>query len=106
MANYNNNTPQSSNSGLYFIIGAVVVAIAAIMWYLSGGEVPTATTAPAGDTNVTVTTPPATETAPVVVETAPAGQAPAATQEAPAGMSGMSGMDGMSGMSGMAAPSN
>lgn len=54
-------TNNESNSGLWFLIGAVIVAVAAIVWYLnSGGKV----AAPAGgDTNVKVeTTAPATPT--------------------------------------------
>lgn len=63
-------TNNESNSGLWFLIGAVIVAIAAIVWYLNaGGDV----AAPAGgDTNVQVET---TTEAPA----APA--APAATTE-------------------------
>lgn len=29
-----------SNTGLAFILGAVVVVLGAVIWYLSGGEVP------------------------------------------------------------------
>ena len=44
-------TNNESNSGLWFLIGAVIVAVAAIVWYLNAGG------APAGGTNVTVEAP-------------------------------------------------
>ncbi len=47
-------TNNESNSGLWFLIGAVIVAVAAIVWYLNAGG------APAGGTNVTVEAPAAT----------------------------------------------
>lgn len=79
----NNN---ESNSGLWFLIGAVIIAVAGILWYLNSGGTPADTaTVPAagGDTNVTVTTPAApAEPAPAATDAAPA--APAATDPAPA----------------------
>ena len=57
-------TNNESNSGLWFLIGAVIVAVAAIVWYLNaGGD-------PAGGTNVTVEAPAATAPA---APAAPAG---------------------------------
>ncbi|WP_134724469.1 hypothetical protein [Paracoccus luteus] len=68
-------TNDKSSSGLWFLIGAVIVAVAAIIWYLgAGGDV--AATAPAGDTTSVTVTAPAADTA--------ADSAPAAT-DAPAG---------------------
>ncbi|KGJ18684.1 hypothetical protein ACFHYO_07630 [Paracoccus panacisoli] len=57
-------TNNESNSGLWFLIGAVIVAVAAIVWYLNAGG------APAGGTNVTVEAPAATAPA---APAAPAG---------------------------------
>ena len=62
--------PRGSNNSLYFIVGALVIAVLIIGWFMYGGDadvaddvnVTTESTpaAPAGDTNVTVepTTPP------------------------------------------------
>lgn len=61
-------TNNESNSGLWFLIGAVIVAVAAILWYLNaGGSVPAAG---GGDTNVTVQAPAASAPA---APAAPAG---------------------------------
>lgn len=71
---------QKSNSGLYLIVGAVVVAVAAIIWYLNGG-MPSAE-AP----GVAVEAPAETQAAPEAsVDTPP-------VTVVPEGMSGMSGM--------------
>ena len=62
-------TNNESGSGLWFLIGAIIVAVAAIVWYLNAGGAP----AGGGETNVTVQ--------------APAASAPAAPA-APAGGTG------------------
>ena len=66
-------TNNESRSSRWVLIAAVIVAVAAILWYLSAGDDTVTTSAPAGDTTVTVETP-ATGTA----------TAPAATTDAPA----------------------
>jgi hypothetical protein len=81
----NPRDPRGSNNSLYFIVGALVIAVLIIGWFMYGGETATdpadvdVTTeepaAPAGDTNVTVT--PAPE--PATPE--PAAPEPAATPE-------------------------
>ena len=95
---------RGSGSSMWFIIGALVVAVLIIGWFFMGGDDPavdpdvnvttegTTTPPAAGDTNVTVT-PPAggttTEpaTPPAADTTAPAPAAPATTDPAtpPAG---------------------
>lgn len=64
-------TNNESNSGLWFLIGAVIVAVAAILWYLNaGGSVPAAG---GGDTNVTVQAPAAISPAAPAAPAASAG---------------------------------
>lgn len=83
----NPRDPRGSNNSLYFIVGALVIAVLIIGWFMYGGETATDATdvdvtteepaAPAGDTNVTVT--PAPEPAePAATEPA----APATTEPA------------------------
>lgn len=87
--------PRGSNNSLYFIVGALVIAVLIIGWFMYGGEeavTPEAettvedTVAPAGDTNVTVepAAPPAGGDTNVVVEPAapPAAEPPAAGEPA------------------------
>jgi len=82
--------PQRSNNTLYFIVGALVVAVLIIAWFLYGGEDPvdavgdqTTTeqpaTAPAG-VDATITTEPA-EPATVTEPAEPEPAAPATTTE-------------------------
>ncbi len=114
MANIDNHGaggPRGSNNALYFIVGALVVAVLVIAWFMYGGADPDAGTAGTGaateetggapaadaDANVTVETPAApaatdTETAPAAPATdvapapepAPAAPAVPAVQPAPA----------------------
>ncbi|MDF1871199.1 hypothetical protein [Vannielia sp.] len=92
MAQHDDRSPHSqpardsgSNSTLFFIVGALVVAVGVIAYFLFGYDTATTTT-PAGDTNtsVTIETEPdgggATDIAPT--ETAPADD-PAADAPAP-----------------------
>ncbi len=88
--------PRGSNNTLYFIVGALVIAVLIIGWFMYGGDdvddavdVDVTTEEPATpgaadvDTNVTVETPAApaaTEPAPATPEPA----APATTEPAPA----------------------
>jgi hypothetical protein len=88
--------PRGSNNTLYFIVGALVIAVLIIGWFMYGGDEPDGvddvtveeSAAPAGDTNVTVDTdPPAAEpAAPAAEPAAPAAEpaAPAAEPAAPA----------------------
>ncbi|AUM74537.1 hypothetical protein [Paracoccus jeotgali] len=68
------NPNESSNNNLYFIVGALVVAVALVFWLMSGSN--TATTADAPATTVTVEDNSVTPAAPVVE--APAADAPVA----------------------------
>jgi hypothetical protein len=89
--------PRGSNNTLYFIVGALVIAVLIIGWFWMGGEEPddvdsvtveeSATPPAAGDTNVTVETPaaPAAEPAPAAPATEPAPAAPAEPATPPAG---------------------
>lgn len=80
MAINNNN---ESNSGLWFLVGAVVIAVAGILWYLNSGA-PATSPAAGGDTNVTVTAPATpTPAAPAATDApaAPAGGAASTTTE-------------------------
>lgn len=70
-------TNKESSSGLWFLIGAVIVAVAAIVWYLNSGG-----SAPAGGetgTNVTVEAPAATSSTTTTAPAATTDAAPAAT---------------------------
>jgi len=87
---------RGSGSSMWFIIGALVVAVLIIGWFMYGGDAPDGdvdgtvttegtTTPPAGDTNVTVTPPAATTTEPATppaAEPAPAEPAPAPAEPA------------------------
>ena len=85
--------PRGSNNSLYFIVGALVIAVLIIGWFMYGGDADVAdettviedTAAPAGDTNVTVeptTPPPAAGDTNVTVEPAAPAAAPAAPEPA------------------------
>ena len=67
----------SGNSALYFIVGALVVAVLVIAFFMYGGNVgdgAATSTPPAGDTNVTVEAPATGTAAPA----APAAEPPPA----------------------------
>lgn len=77
-------TPQtvretSSNGGILFVLGAIVVAIGLLLWYVVGGNTtPSAT--PVTKTNITIEAPAAAKPDPAA--TAPAATAPAANAPA------------------------
>jgi len=80
---------RGSGSSMWFIIGALVVAVLIIGWFMYGGDAPdgdvdtnvttegTTTPPAAGDTNVTVTPPAATTTEPATPPAAEPAPAPA-----------------------------
>ncbi len=83
---YVRETEKSSGTGIYFIVGGLVVAVAVILWLVFGGTSRTATTPVSGSTtNVTIDAPAASPApaadpvapAPAPAETAPAAPAPA-----------------------------
>ncbi|MDO5603984.1 MAG: hypothetical protein Q4G25_02370 [Paracoccus sp. (in: a-proteobacteria)] len=66
---------ESSNNSLYFIVGALVIAVAVVFWLMTGNSTPVATSGDSGgDTTVTIET----------TDPAPAADAPAVEVEAEA----------------------
>ncbi|MER5171947.1 hypothetical protein [Thioclava sp. GXIMD2076] len=84
----NNTPPPRRDNGLYFVLGAIVVALGVLVWYVMGSPGDTTTPAPAGNevsiTNEAPASEPAQEPAsdaPAEVEVAPgADDAPAPQQ--------------------------
>lgn len=73
-------TREGGTGGIFFILGAVIVVLGIIVWFVSGGSVPDTATSPDVNVNVeggTATAPAATEPA----TTDPAATAPATTTE-------------------------
>lgn len=70
---------EGGNGGIFFILGAIVVVLGVIVWFVSGGGTPQTAGAPDVNVNVEGSTAPApAETAPAAPEPAPAETAPAA----------------------------
>lgn len=93
--NYSATRPESSGSGVFFILGAIVVALGVVIWLVAGSEPDSAVPADQAAPSVTInndaaapdagapaaSTPAPTETAP---EPAPAPAAPTDAAPAPA----------------------
>jgi predicted lipid-binding transport protein (Tim44 family) len=74
---------RSGNGGTLFVLGAIVVALGVVLYFvLGGGTMQTGASAPSTSTSVTVEAPAAT--APAAEPAAPAPAAPAAEPAAPA----------------------
>ena len=81
--------PAKSGSTIYFILGALVVAVALIGWSLSGGSGPDTPNSAARDTNTNVTIEaPAANPAATPDATAPAEAVPAPAESMPAPATG------------------
>ncbi len=80
MSDPNTNAQRSGNGTLFFIVGALVVAVGVLYWIFSGGTAPATSGAPApADTNITI------ENSSAPAATEPADTQPAAgTEPAPA----------------------